>query len=471
MENITNPTDIKPKDENTTLYIILLSFIFLFQFISKSKDVNTPSTPEQKSKSDKLFWKFLIIIQIAKTVQWCITPYHYEFFSEYHSLSNASIAKYMSLSFMSSSLFGTLISGYLNDRENKTISCLCFALSMIITNITRLIKNPVSLAISQIAFGFSSSLLYSSFENWFVNKCNNDIEDKAVRDALLTNSFEKNAICDPLTAMFVNFIVSNLKKEYGIVFPFYISILVSILVIVLLLIFYNENSDTTKPSAQLKVPHVVKPIKNPFVNIGVTLKYLYSHPSLFFVGITETLIYSTLHIFGLIWNPTLKELNPRMDTGKTFFLLMMGFMAGSTSFRILYSYFSCNAGSVGKTSCFFVLIGLILCILRVDYTNVLYGLLCFEAGIGMFYPSYGKIKAELLPKEHRGTMMVLFKMPFNVLVACLFWGLDKYIDMSQMRIIAASFAGISFILQVASFNTKQKVEEKEEKKEKKKKKK
>ena len=67
--------------------------------------------------------------------------------------------------------------------------------------------------------------------------------------------------------------------------------------------------------------------------------------------------------------------------------------------------------------------------------------------------------------------MVLFKMPFNVLVACLFWGLDKYIDMSQMRIIAASFAGISFILQVASFNTKPKVEEKEEKKEMKKKKK
>lgn len=468
MENTTNSTDIKPKDENTTLYIILLSFIFLFQFISKSKDVSTPSTPEQKSKSNKLFWKFLIVIQIAKTVQWCITPYHFEFFSDYHSLSNASIAKYMSLSFMSSSLFGTLISGYLNDRENKTISCICFALSMIITNITRLIKNPVSLAISQITFGFSSSLLYSSFENWFVNKCNNDIEDKAVRDGLLTNSFEKNAICDPLTAMFVNFTVSNLKKKYGIVFPFYISILVSILVIVLLLTFYWEN--TTPSPSQSKDPQAVKPIKNPFSNIGVTLKYLYSHPSLIFVGITETLIYSTLHIFGLVWNPTLKELNPRMDTGKTFFLLMMGFMAGSTSFRILYSYFSCNAGSVAKTSNFFVLIGLILCILRVDYTNVLYGLLCFEAGIGMFYPSYGKIKAELLPKEHRGTMMVLFKMPFNVLVACLFWGLDKYIDMSQMRIIAASFALISFILQLASFSTKAKVEEKEKKKEKKKKK-
>ena len=117
--------------------------------------------------------------------------------------------------------------------------------------------------------------------------------------------------------------------------------------------------------------------------------------------------------------------------------------------------------NIARTLGLFASIGLLLSIIRVDFNNVIYGFLCYEAAIGMFYPCYSKIKAELLPKEHRGTMMILFKMPFNVLVAALFFGMKNYFDIREMRIIAFAFVIIAFAIQLIAF--KEKKEEKKKK--------
>ena len=118
--------------------------------------------------------------------------------------------------------------------------------------------------------------------------------------------------------------------------------------------------------------------------------------------------------------------------------------------------------NIARTLGLFASIGLLLSIIRVDFNNVVYGFLCYEAAIGMFYPCYSKIKAELLPKEHRGTMMILFKMPFNVMVAALFFGMKNWFDIKEMRVIAFAFVLIAFAVQLVAF----KGEKKEEKKKK-----
>ena len=454
MENSTSTSDNTSKNENSMLYFVLLGFIFFFQYFSKSKEVLTKFDPVQKKIGDKLFWKFLIVLQLGKCAQWALSPYHFEFFESYHHYSHSTIAKLMALSFLSSSFIGTVIAGYINDNKKKSRACGLYGVTMILSALLRIIKNDICIAISQIVFGLSSSMLYSSFENWFVTQCNRDISDKETRDAVMTNSFEKNAIADAVSAMATNFLVSRIKKIYGITSPIFVSTFIAFIVIILVSILYTDSNDDTKSSSTPSKKNSL------FSNILSTTSYISSHPIIFLIGLTESLIFSSLHIFGFVWTPTLKELNPSMDNGKVFTMMMMGLMAGGTSFRVLYSYYSGNAMNIARTLGLFASIGLLLSIIRVDFNNVVYGFLCYEAAIGMFYPCYSKIKAELLPKEHRGTMMILFKMPFNVMVAALFFGMKNWFDIKEMRVIAFAFVLIAFTIQLVAF----KGEKKEEKK-------
>ena len=52
-------------------------------------------------------------------------------------------------------------------------------------------KNPGALFMAQVAYGLCSPLLYTSFENWFVTQAKNKVEDKDIREEIVSNAFEK----------------------------------------------------------------------------------------------------------------------------------------------------------------------------------------------------------------------------------------------------------------------------------------
>lgn len=67
-----------------------------------------------------------------------------------------------------------------------------------------------------------------------------------------------------------------------------------------------------------------------------------------------------------------------------------------------------------------------------SYDTTLYGFLIYEVSVGMLYPIYSKIKAEYLPASYRGTLMNIFKIPFNMIVIFLLLSMNKIFTIQQV---------------------------------------
>jgi hypothetical protein len=65
----------------------------------------------------------------------------------------------------------------------------------------------------------------------------------------------------------------------------------------------------------------------------------------------------------------------------------------------------------------------------------MYGFLVYEVSIGLFYPTYSKIKSEYLPSEVRGTLMNVFKIPFNFIVVILLITMNKLFTIPQVNFL------------------------------------
>jgi MFS family permease len=197
-----------------TLHLILLILIFVFQYFSKAKEIQKSLNPEQKAKGDKVFWRYLIVFQLAKAADWCLGPFVFEFFESYHGLTADSIGKMIAISFFSNLFFGPFLIGYLNDKSDKKFPCILYGLLLGTSCLVRQIKHPVALIISQLTFGISSSVLYSSFESWFVSEMNRQVTDNDVKETILSSAFEKSMIGDSLTAVGISFITGSIKVSF-----------------------------------------------------------------------------------------------------------------------------------------------------------------------------------------------------------------------------------------------------------------
>jgi hypothetical protein len=69
-------------------------------------------------------------------------------------------------------------------------------------------------------------------------------------------------------------------------------------------------------------------VKNGIVECG-------KNPFIILIGLTESLIFSCLHVFIFAWTPTLRELKSDVDTSEVFTLFMMSLMLGGAAFRVI----------------------------------------------------------------------------------------------------------------------------------------
>ena len=225
-------------DYKNTPHIILISFIFICQYFNKRQDINTNIKEEDKKKADKLFWKYIILFNLAKSADWCLGPFVHDFFSTYHGMSVEFTAKMISISFATNLFIGPSLIGYLNDSNSKRVPLYLYCVILALSCLIRLVKgNIYCLIFSQILFGMASSILYSSFENWFSTQ-SNKLNSEA-KEYVLLSAFEKSMVTDALCAVFVSFIAGALKNYFGIKAPYLLSAAISTFTLIVL--YYTSD--------------------------------------------------------------------------------------------------------------------------------------------------------------------------------------------------------------------------------------
>ena len=459
---MTNQTltldEIKKLNDHSILSYILLVFIFVFQFSSKARDVQLKVNEEEIKIGNELFWKFLIISQLSKAVQWCMTPYYFDFFSIFHKMNYNNFARLVFISYLSSSILGMIFIGYLNDKKNKKIPCLIYGILMIICCITRLMDNYNVLIFSQIILGISTSILNSSFENWFINECLINLTDKNTRESIMTNAFEKNIICDSITAMFVNFYLGKIKKQkYGMSLICISSISISLIQLIIVQILINSdsflfNDDKKEKMKNDKINKIEEInindslIKHTFKSINAMSRNKFY----FFIGITESLIYITTHLFITLWKSTLKSVNPHLNLQNIFTLFMIAFMVGGTFFRVLYAYCKSDILKISKSIGFFLILGFYLINFGFTYDNKIHGFIFYEISIGLFYPIYSVIKANCIDDNYRGSFYILFRIPSYIFNGILYLYIKTW-EVSQIRLTCFYISIFIFLFQLFYF--------------------
>ena len=322
-----------------TPHMVILAMMFFFQYFCKSNEVRSNLNELEKKKADKIFWKYLFVYQVAKASDWCLGPFIFEFYENYHNMNHESIAKLMAISFMSSLFIGSICVGYLNDLSNKKVPCVLYGVVLIVSTILKQIKHPLALILSQVAFGISSSILYSSYENWFIEETNLKIQNKDVKDYVRSAVFEKSMVGDSLMAVGISLVTGTLKTQYGITAPYMLSIVLCLITIVITSLFLTSDSkEQTELSLKKQERYDLNEV---FANVIQSLKACKENPFIILIGLTESLIFVTLHIFIFIWTPILKDINPDAETSDIFTLFMLSLMLGGTSFRVrkIFIYF------------------------------------------------------------------------------------------------------------------------------------
>lgn len=178
----------------STHYIALCLLIFVLKFFARNKEKSSilhEFQEEDKKKRQWLMIKYLVIFNAAKAADWCLGPFVFELFQKYHGLTISHIGKLQALSFSSNIILGPFFVGFLNDRANKKTPLLLFSVLLLLVCFFRLIRNPLSLIVGQVFFGCTSSILYTSFENWLNAEAIITFPIAKTREIVLSSIFEK----------------------------------------------------------------------------------------------------------------------------------------------------------------------------------------------------------------------------------------------------------------------------------------
>merc|ERR550519_3248798 len=128
---------------------------------------------------------------------------------------------------------------------------------------------------------------------------------------------------------------------------------------------------------------------------------------------------ATMYIFVFNWTPALTiqgESNP--PYGFVFATFMLSLMLGSTIFSFLSQSAGHSAETIAITSVFLATVSHAVVLTHGGtYVNLI-AFMVFELSIGMYFPSMGTLKAEVVPDSHRSTIYNIFRIPLNLIVVC-----------------------------------------------------
>jgi hypothetical protein len=176
------------------------------------------------------------------------------------------------------------------------------------------------------------------------------------------------------------------------------------------------------------------------------------------LGLGQSCFEGAMYTFVFMWTPALKSDAEKAaessgDTsvettaqylGLIFAVFMVCVMVGSSVFKI----FSVDKQALYKIPLYmhaasFLAMGAVALCLE-NKTIVYTAFLVFEATVGVFYPSYGTIKAEKIPEDIRSAVMNIFRMPLNAFVVVLLLKI-KYLSSQVVFSICAGAHGLAFL--------------------------
>mmetsp|Transcript_63791 Transcript_63791/g.195058 ORF Transcript_63791/g.195058 Transcript_63791/m.195058 type:complete len:464 (-) Transcript_63791:237-1628(-) len=363
---------------------------------------------------------YLVVWALCASADWLQGPYVYALYEAY-GFSTAEIAQLFVGGYASSLVFGCVV-GVFSDTFGRKRSCLLYCLVYIVSCLTKHFKHYAILMVGRIAGGVATSLLYSAFECWMVAEHQTRLKfPAALLDYMFGSMFTIMycvAIASGLAGQAVTSAVA-FRQVYpgsmvyvgGYLGPFDLSIVYLAAGAGLIAGAWAENYGAEGQGSAGVMTFVHE--------LREALRVLVNDPRTLLVGVVVSTFEGTMFAFVFNWTPALESAAVPPPHGIIFALFMMACMCGSSIGSItnrirpaLRLQIVCLVG----VAAFFVLAFAVGgSHLRVCFC----AFLVFECLVGVYFPTVGVLKSEVVPERVRGTMYNIYRVPLNAVVLCL----------------------------------------------------
>lgn len=370
---------INNKKDYSVLSFIILTFIFLFQFSSKTQEIqlnmnlsNDESKNSQNSSTNYIFWKYIILSQLSQSINFFLSNN-----IKNTSLNIHSFIIIIILSLIFSILFSKKLTGNNQGNFYYGIFILCFSFYSVLMsfNILNLNNNYLFQTIYRIYILFNNIIFIINFEN----ECNLLISDKIIKNNLINNYIEKNELIIIFMKVLFQFILTYINNS--LFFKYNLINTPSNLLCPLLSLFLIFISQCWNKKIEINNNEVDEIIKN-----------LNNFKKLFIIGITEFFINFSYYLYKYGILPYISEINNYY----IYNLFIPSLLAGITSFRIFYSFYNSNMSSIAKINSLIFVFGVFIIQFYKDFNQNLYGALLIEASYGLYSVLYKRIKIYIL---------------------------------------------------------------------------
>eukprot|EP00427_Karlodinium_veneficum_P023071 CAMPEP_0169097256 /NCGR_PEP_ID=MMETSP1015-20121227/19428_1 /TAXON_ID=342587 /ORGANISM="Karlodinium micrum, Strain CCMP2283" /LENGTH=474 /DNA_ID=CAMNT_0009158061 /DNA_START=58 /DNA_END=1482 /DNA_ORIENTATION=- len=379
-----------------------------------------PSTREEiPSKFRKFQVAYLSVWVFCVAADWLQGPYVYALYSAY-GFERHEIAELFVVGF-GASLVGGCVVGSVADRFGRKMSCLAYCIFYIVSCLTKHVNNYHVLMFGRITGGIATSMLFSCFECWLVSEhCSRHQFSDALLGymfGLMFTSMYLVAICSGLAAQFVadTFPFGPISAGSSIYVggncaPFDLSIVCLIIGIVLITMLWNENYGSAQGDNSGGIVEKIR----------VACRLLYADKNMIFLCLVVSCFEGSMYAFVFNWTPALDSKTIPPPHGLIFALFMMACMIGASVATIIGQNVKAISRLIVTILLAIASFGIISYVAGTPSLHLcFFGFLVFEFCCGLYFPSVGVLKSEIVPEHVRGTMYNIYRIPLNMVVVGL----------------------------------------------------
>ena len=395
--------------------------------------------------------KYLFVYLLASFADWLQGPYLYRLYSSYGYTRNEISLLYVT-GFASGTIFGLLI-GHFADTFGRKRFCIIYSLTTTISCIlTSSSTDYKVLLLARIFGGASTSILYSTFESWYIGQhlSRYKLGSELIGD-ILTRSTLYNGLLAILAGIFSSVLADNF--EFGPLAPFVLAIPVSLLSGYSCMTLWHENLPGSNNDFNF-VSSLSRSID--------LLLFSKENNRLLFLGASQSLYETVMYHFIFLWTPVLEPI--KMRHGLVFGGFMLSVMLGSalnsilaTKYRVKRENLLCLSFLLGSFAIFSATLGVYYQEFDASRGEVegsyvcLVSFLLFEVSVGIYYPAIGYLRGIVVPESHRASIANWFRLPSNIFICLglLYIGIrvpDNYVIFSacSCALILASITAVNF---------------------------
>mmetsp|Transcript_20012 Transcript_20012/g.43529 ORF Transcript_20012/g.43529 Transcript_20012/m.43529 type:complete len:571 (-) Transcript_20012:497-2209(-) len=462
MKTMVNEPDALFRSLMGTLIVLGLSakaWQHLSRKNSRPKDPNR-SKKTKPSEIVSLQRRFLPVFFLFRMSFWISGPYFYQVYSSKilrHMDGTTSLA---SKEFVANvSLVGYLAivvlgppAGKLIDRYGRKNATLLTGAMYAIGSLSVFSNIPVILYSGRALGSIASSRLTSTPEAWFIGEYSSIKEkrkdemnqpDQCWLSETFGLAYGGDALVAILAGQTASLAASSSGNPTG---PFAICPLFVGVALLLVIIYWAENKGGV-PSDDIKHANAGEKAKSTEDLKDNGLKVIFSDSKIVLVGLVQSLFEGSMYIFVLVWPPVFsnsirKAFGPSAVTpfGSIFSCFMacclLGSIISSQLRKMSVDVITIMAGILFLSTTAFS--WSVHAIQTENIFAIIIAFFAFEACVGIYFPSIGIIRSQVLPESHRPVIMTLFAVPLNLLVVGVIFFHSSLDEVGALTI--ASFA-------------------------------